>query len=264
MNPAMDRRMAERRRGVAEQSARRRLRILLIAAIIAALGGIAAWALRSPLLDVDHLNVQGAVRSPAEAILASQGLGAGRALISIDEGAIEAALLADPWIAHAEVRVEWPATVDVIVLEYLPMAWVDGGDEWSLLSVEGAVLEHAAAPDAQTARIDLPIPGVHRGSRVSDPDLLGALQFVAALDDVLREGAAVFAADGDLWATVAGVAVRLGRPVEMPEKAAAVQALLGEELPPGSTLDVIAPTRPAAIPGLPLEPEGATAAEPLP
>jgi cell division protein FtsQ len=264
MSVSMDRRIAERRRGVAEQGARRRLRILLFAAIVAGLGGIAAWALRSPLLDIDHLNLQGAARSPAATILASEGLVAGRALISVDETAIETALLADPWIAHAEVRVEWPATVDVIVLEYLPLAWAAATDGWSLVSVEGAVLEDATAPDPDLARIDVPVVELRRGQRADDARFLGALQFVAALDPEFQAGTVIFEIDGELWATVGGVTARLGRPGDMAEKAAAVQALLGEDFPPGTTLDVIAPTRPAAVPGPPVEPEGPAAAEPLP
>jgi hypothetical protein len=53
--------------------------------------------------------------------------------------------------------------------------------------------------------------------------------------------------EGELWADVAGMVVRLGRPIDMEPKARALVALLAEGLPPGATVNLVAPTRPAVI-----------------
>jgi hypothetical protein len=47
---------------------------------------------------------------------------------------------------------------------------------------------------------------------------------------------------------VGGYQVRLGRPVEMGEKALSLAALLREQPPAGSILTLIAPTNPAITP----------------
>jgi alpha-D-ribose 1-methylphosphonate 5-triphosphate synthase subunit PhnG len=58
----------------------------------------------------------------------------------------------------------------------------------------------------------------------------------------------VTVAGDDVSAEVGGMIIVIGRPKDMAEKAAAVEALLGTDLEPGSRIDVTAPTRPAVAP----------------
>jgi hypothetical protein len=84
---------------------------------------------------------------------------------------------------------------------------------------------------------------------VPTPALLGSLEFAANLTEELRPGAKLRTeAGGELWAEVGGYQVRLGRPVEMGEKALSLAALLREQPPAGSILTLIAPTNPAITP----------------
>jgi hypothetical protein len=54
--------------------------------------------------------------------------------------------------------------------------------------------------------------------------------------------------NGELWATVSGYEVRLGRAVEMDAKARSLTALLAQKPHRGSILILIAPAHPAVTP----------------
>ncbi|MGH9266298.1 MAG: hypothetical protein ACRD1D_16565, partial [Acidimicrobiales bacterium] len=82
----MDPRFRERRVEVRREEGRRRLRVLvgITATVLVGTGGWAATG--SPLLDLDRVVVEGAVRTdPTEARFAS-GLRRGQRLIDVDEG----------------------------------------------------------------------------------------------------------------------------------------------------------------------------------
>ena len=93
----------------------------------------------------------------------------------------------------------------------------------------------------------MPVQRLEPGEAHTDPTVLGALEFASANNGVIS-GLILREEAGELWATAAGHEVRLGRPVEMPAKAAALVAVLAEGLPEGSMINLIAPTRPAVIP----------------
>ena len=75
--------------------------------------------------------------------------------------------------------------------------------------------------------------------------IVGALRFIGALDPALGAGAVVFVDDGGLHVTVTEHRVRLGRPVDMAQKATVLEALLASGLEAGVAIDLIAPLRPA-------------------
>ena len=55
----------------------------------------------------------------------------------------------------------------------------------------------------------------------------------------------MFVDDGGLVATVGGHVVRLGRPIDLENKALVLASLLDTELEDGAEINLIAPTRPA-------------------
>jgi hypothetical protein len=75
--------------------------------------------------------------------------------------------------------------------------------------------------------------------------VLGAGEFLSALPLDLAPTVVMRLQSDELWTTVEGYEVRLGRPVEMREKAVSLMGLLLEDIAPGSTLVMIAPTHPA-------------------
>lgn len=243
---SIDPRLAERRREVAEDRARRKVGRLVRVLIVLAVAGGAIWLALSPLLSVDEVATTGIVASTAHGVLVEHGVVAGTPMVLIGPEEVEAALESDPWVGDAIIDLEWPDRVVVHIEERVPTAWLPGEEGWGRFAVDGVKLSTAAEPDATLPWIEL---GPGEGGDAATPEALGSLEFVAALPAELREGARVRLEDnGELWAEVGGFSARLGRAVEMREKALSLAALLREQPAPGSILTVIAPTHPAITP----------------
>lgn len=240
----IDNRIAQRRRSVSEDRARHRLRRLLALLLLGALIGLAAWALRSPLLSIRDISVVGAQYSSPQSAIDTVGLRTGTPTISIDAGALERALVLDPWIDEAIVTVSWPGRVEIDIREHLPVAYVATGGGWLWATDDGhAVADVTALPEGAAA-IDIAAE-IEAGESIVDAATLGALEFVGALPPELALGAHVAFEGGELRARIDGHEVRLGRPVDMAAKALALEALLATDLTPGTSIDLIAPRRPA-------------------
>jgi cell division protein FtsQ len=244
MKTEIDPRLADRRKLVAEGHARSRLGRLLLALGVAAMIGAGVWMLNSPWFSVQHLRVLGVERSRVVEVLDEYQLVAGKPLIAISSARVEEALRADPWVGRVEVRVEWPQTVVVEVVERVPVAWSRLESGWGLRAVDGTLL---AQSDAPTDGYPLVEAGALEAS-VATPSLLGSLAFVAELPPQIAPEATVEEREGELWATVAGFSVRLGPPTEMEAKARAMTAILATQPEPGSIITLIAPSRPAVLP----------------
>ena len=80
--------------------------------------------------------------------------------------------------------------------------------------------------------------------------MLGSVEFYDALPAHLWPSSAIRLVAGELWATVDGHEVRLGRPVEMAAKAATLVVMLAESIPDDAVIVLIAPTHPAISPTL--------------
>jgi hypothetical protein len=233
----MDRRIEKRRREVAEGQARSGLSKLLLVLIIASVGGLATWLLRSPLLSVTEVVVAGASPHLRDAIRLESGITLGQPLISVREEEVEARLTENPWIAAATVSRQWPQRVLIEVTPRLPVAWWNDGEGWALVGADAVVLETARA-----AGTDLPLVRAE-----AEWAKLGGLAFLAELGPLRHPGAIVEEREGEIWAQVDTHQVRLGRPVEMEAKARALAALLTQGIEPGATISLVAPTRPAVI-----------------
>jgi cell division protein FtsQ len=244
---SIDPRLAERRRVVAEDRARHKISRLLKWFLIVAVIGSVVWLALSPALSVGQVTAVGIVQSSTHGVLAEQGVRAGTPMILIGPSRVEAALEEDPWVATANVVLHWPDTVIVEIEERTPVAWVETQGGWVRRASDGVALPSSPAPDDTLARVHL--PEVTEEEAASHADVLGAVEFVAALPEELRLSALLTTeANGEIWAEVAGYQVRLGRPIEMTAKALSLTALLRESPDPESTLTLIAPTHPAVTP----------------
>lgn len=250
---SIDPRLMERRKTVAEDNAKRSIGRLLKFLLLVVAAGSLVWLVFSPWLSVSQVTTTGVAQSRAHAILADHRVVAGTPMILVSSPAVEEALLEDPWIAEAELRLLWPDEVTVEIVERVPVAWARRGDGWTRRAIDGVALPSEPEPDQQMARIDL--PGIGDDEAVDSVDMLGALEFVATLDKRLHPGTVLFYHEGEIWATVSGYQVRLGRADAMGEKALSLGALLREDIPEGSTLVLIAPTNPAVMTPAPTEEE---------
>ncbi|MGH8957547.1 MAG: cell division protein FtsQ/DivIB [Acidimicrobiia bacterium] len=231
----MDRRLEKRRREVAEGRARSGLSKLLIVLILASIGGLATWLFRSPFLSVHQIVVAGAPPHLTEQVRNGSGIAPGEPLVSVRPAEVEAALEDNPWIASSEVTLLWPQQVLIKITPRLPVAWLDGGQGWSLVGEDAVVLETASQAGTE-------LPTLRAEAEVAK---LGGLAFLAELGPLHFPQALVEQRDGEMWAEVGGHVVRLGRPVDMEAKARALAALLASGIEAGASISLVAPTRPA-------------------
>jgi len=246
MSVSVDPRLAQRRQQVKESWARRRLRWLVgitVAIIVVGLG----WALvRSPWLAIRTINVSGASHADVAAVLAAHEVTDGVPTISVEADDVERALLADPWVAQAEVTVTWPGTVEVTVLERTGSAWTQGPASWWLLAADGTVVANGT-PAAGAPVLHAGLGTLALGTRVEQTDVIGALEFVALLPADLRNGAVANVTIDGIEIELDAHVVLAGNHRDIPAKVAAVVAMLEQGVESGWVINVISPERPGAL-----------------
>lgn len=241
----IDPRIAARRRRVIEGAARRSLQKFMRWLMVAMILGALIWFAQSPLFQVKTLSVFGVSNSDTNAVLDQAGVVKGRPLILVRPARVEEALREDPWVADATIGVVFPDRVEVVIVERSAAAWIDGGPIRLLVAEDGTVLPGAGFEE--------PLPTVHLdgieevavGEVVPDDRARGAVLFLAVLDPVIAARGEITEAEGELWFDLPGMRVRLGRPIEMAEKAAALTALIERGVPADAVVHLVAPTRPA-------------------
>jgi cell division protein FtsQ len=226
---------------------RRRLRFLLAGLAVAILS-VGAWlAVRSPLLDLDTVRVEGATRTSSAAIAEAAGLMPGLAMLDLDETLVRQRIEALPWVAEAEVDRRWPGTVTVTVTERTALVTTqDEAGAWWLLDRSGRVLERTdAQPPGLVAVAGLQVGG-GPGSRTARAD--GALEVVAGLSPELagRVSTVGVTETGEIHVTLNPEGtVRLGPPVDIDAKLRTVETVLASvDLRDLAVLDVRLPASP--------------------
>lgn len=249
----IDPRIRARRIAVQRDEGRKRLRRLGIAsgaaAVVAGLWGVTL----TPLLDVDHIRVDGAEHSGAEAVQAATGIVAGDALLTAHLGRAASRVAELPWVQTVEVHRQWPGTVRVEVVERTAAAAVPvkaGG--WVLLDASGRQL--AVTPDPGPGLLHLQIPPIAPalGQRL-DAGTSAALTLAGTVPLSLRERLLELrpAAGGAVDGTVrlrngATAGVRFGAPTQAAAKWLALLSVLDDADPAGIvTIDVRVPGAPA-------------------
>lgn len=234
-------RLRDRRQAVQESVGRRRLiRLGSLAAV--ALVGAGGWGLtRSPLLDVDQVDVSGARRTGGDKVAAAAAVETGTPLTDVDLAAAGARIAELPWIATAEVSRSWPGTVTITVTERVPAVAVETARGWRLVDVEGRVLAKLKVDESGAVvwpKGLSPLPtlrGVEGSARPGDwlADAPAGAVSVAASSVVALEPAAVAGTRIDsqgvvIDATLEGWAfeVVVGEPTEVAEKLAAAATVI--------------------------------------
>lgn len=240
----MDERVAQRRRGVSEDRARRRLRWILGAIVVVLVVGGAVWLVRSPLLSIDSVEVSGQAVSNPAAYIDQLGMGVGVPTIDVRPGLIEETIEADPWVAQAVVTVSWPGSITVVVTEHVPVALVESPEGWYLAAADGSFVADTEGRD-DLPKVAISPDDASVGDTTSDEMILGALTFIGALPEDRRASVVLSVRDESLFASMDGHEVRLGRPTQVAAKAVVLIELLDSGLEEGAAIDLIAPMRPA-------------------
>lgn len=255
VDPRFRRRWAEARKA----EGRRRLRALLGAASLAALAGAWLGALHSPLFEVRHVRVVGAVHTARSQILAAAGLSRGGVLM-VDVGSERAvkAVEALPWVRRVSFRREWPWSVLVVVEERSPAALVPGRALTDVVDATGRVLE-----TLRPGRLAPALPVVMGVSQAPLGAYVRAKDGTAELEGLLRAAAAApraldalglalsWSPSEGLVAHLAGTraTVLLGGTAQLAFKLAVLAELAGRvHLAGYSLVDLTVPDRPALTP----------------
>jgi cell division protein FtsQ len=247
-HPRIRARRAEVARGVNRRRLRRVKGVLAVICIVV----WALVALRSPLLDVDRVQVVGAERvAVAEVRGAAVTTSAGTPMIDVDLGRARDGVAALPWIDEVRVTRLWPGTVRIVVSERHEVAAVAHPEGWALVDADGRVLELVAPePDLPT------LPGEREtapGATLGGDDLR-ALRILGALPSELR-AAVDTTAEGDDGVELVlddGFRVVLGDGGDLAAKAEAAEAVRQHADTPGDQgcrIDVRVPTAPVLTTG---------------
>ena len=254
----IDPRIRARRIEVQRGQGRRRLRRLAwfggLVAVVAGLVGLT----RTALLDVDHIEVVGAVRTGEAAIQAASGVATGDRLTGVPLDRVARRVGALPWVATARVTRGWPNAVRIEVVERQPLAAapVRGmggkGGGWVLLDQVGRQLAPVAQPPPGVTRLEVqpvrPAPGEGTASAFQ-----AMLSVAASVPPSLRARVLVLrpTGSGEVGATVRlrngeTAAVDLGPPDQLDRKWLALASVIEQVDPRGlGRIDLRVPGAPA-------------------
>jgi cell division protein FtsQ len=248
VRPAIDPRIRQRRITVRREEGRRRLRLLVGVITVSGLV-LGGWgATRSPLLDVDGIDVVGASRTPREDLVAASGIRFGQAMVDIDEEGAVDGVSSLPWVQSATVARRWPDSVVIEIVERAPVAAAPAaGAGWAVVDATGQVLAVQASSPSDLLALDGIAPAGAPGSALggSAAELLAVAAAVPA--DLRPRVSAVQTSDQggvELRLNPVGT-VRLGPPRQLDEKFRAALTVLGQvDTQSLSMLDVRIPESP--------------------
>ena len=220
-----------------KQKQQRRAMQLRAAAVLGGL--LAVWALwaamsGSQLFEIRQVEVTGATRLTAEEVISLAGVKEGETLLRVDGDAIEKSLMADPWIAGADVSRKLPSTLGIAVRERTPAAVVDTGSTFWFVETSGRVLAESVASSATVIPVirDLPDFVAEPGSISESETLRNALKVLAGLSDELRSTVRMVSAptvEETALLTASGVEIMMGEAVDLPEKSVLVADILAAQ-----------------------------------
>ena len=251
----VDPRFRQRRIAVRRQAGRKRLKRLGVLVAVAAIALTTALVLRSPVLDVDTVAIDGARHVSADTIRETAGIGVGSPLLLADLAGAEEALEALPWVEDAQVTRDLPDRVVVEVDERVPAAVVTLGRDQLLVDSSGRVLvagDPSAYPPAvarQPPFIPVLAPDADRtpepGSMV-DRRLVDAIALASRLRENPAGGVTAIRLRPSLQLDLAGGGrADLGDATELDAKVEAFRTAFARiDLTCADTLDLQVPTHP--------------------
>jgi len=146
------------------------LRLAAVAGVIAAIGtGARAafrWALTTPRLAIETIEITGNERATDAELLSLLGIARGDNLLRADLAAAHDRVSSHPWVRSVAITRRFPQGIELTVVERRPLALVDLGHLY-LLDEEGEVFKRAKPGDP----LDLPvITGLSRSDWAARPE----------------------------------------------------------------------------------------------
>ena len=249
---SVDPRLRARRISVARDAGRQRLHRLALAGTLLAVVLLIVGLARSPIVSVRTVNIDGASRTPADAVAQAIGAVKGHPIYAVNTGAIQHRLEALPWVRSARVERHWPRTLRITITERVAVATAPAADgSLRLVDADGRVVDVAATAPPGLVEIVGPVAPGAPGSAV-DVAARGALLVAAALPATLM-GKVVEAEWNDRGEVRLGLTPRgrvlVGPPTQLTEKLLALDTLLANVDPATiGEVDVRAPEAPTIRP----------------
>ena len=212
--------------------------MLGVAAAVALVAALMWAVLASPLLATRTVEVVGTERLPAAEVAALGAADLGTPLARVDTGALVDRVTELPMVASAEVVRVWPSTLEVRVVERVPLAAVPAPDGVHVVDAEGVTVE--VRPDAPA---DLPLVEVDVATAGADA-LREATTVLQSLPADLRaqvEQAGAVSRDSVTLRMRGGAQVVWGSADDAATKAEVLRVLLTT---PAALYDVSSPTTP--------------------
>jgi cell division protein FtsQ len=259
----VDPRIRARRRTVRRAAARRRLRWVLVGAVVLALVAGVGAVFASPIVSIRHVRITGNARTNSELLGRIVVHLQGEPMARADLGFARTELASDPWVKRVSVRREWPSTILIDLAERSPVAAFLGVDQlWHAYDNDGRVVETVV--DAPVDLVAIAPAGTTDatpiGEQVSSP-LADAGRLAVALPKRLRDRTTTVTVGGDGIMRLdlkGGASVYFGTIAEMREKLVSILTVIDTCAgAPFTSLNVAAPR------DLVIAPPGACATKPL-
>ncbi|MBT2570274.1 FtsQ-type POTRA domain-containing protein [Planococcus sp. ISL-110] len=106
---------------------------------------------QSKYSEIQDITIEGAVLFDQESYQAASGLNIGDSMWSFDAGAVAQQLEKLEWIEEASVKKNWLTGVEISLVEYVQMGYLDRGNSYQI------VLSNNLALDQPVANVDGPI-----------------------------------------------------------------------------------------------------------
>ena len=155
---------------------------LTVLALCATFGGYGLT--RSPLLDLDRIEVKGVERTDPDAVRVASALDLHAAMTDLDLTQARAGIAELPWVGEVHVARRWPATAVVRVVERVPVASVRAPDGIVLVDKTARVLERVETAPAGLPRLIVIDPAVAPGQ--TQPHVAALLSIAIQLTPELR------------------------------------------------------------------------------
>lgn len=210
----MEPRMRARRVAVRRAAGRRRLRVAIILAGVAALLLLGLGLVASNAFSVTEIDVIGATYSDQSQLQAIVADIEGTPLLLLDERDVQRRVEEIAWVESARVSTDFPDRVVIDIRERTPLAHFTGADGGvRVIDIDGRVLDIIEGLPIAYVQITSPGPNTEVG-RFSGAPYAVAAQYVKALPDDVRvvvQSMSIDPATGDLTMVLEGpVTVRLG------------------------------------------------------
>ncbi len=191
-------RLRERRIAVKRSAGRKRLKWLLVVAILVAIVIAGLTVLGSGLFAIEDVDVQGAVYTDPVALETVVEELRGTPVLRADTEAAERALEAIPWVADARVTAHFPRRASIELRERTPVATFQGVDGlFRVIDADGRVLDVIDSQPVDYVLVTSPDAPALAPAEYAPPGFRAAASLVQALTVDMRAVTAAVATQAD-------------------------------------------------------------------